>query len=588
MLQQFISVTLIASMAATPVVSQGIGANQSIRGGTVQSKPATPVLVATPYPGNAADSVSAVAIGNAMRERLQHNIGGGTWEVVPQSKMNSSLVQWGYGPDQLLPPDAARQMASSMSARMIVMTTINKESGGDFAAVVRVIGIADDAGQTIKASQAAGQSLADFGSKLADQVAVVFKAYPDAKACNDQLTVNPDKAADAANKALKTIPDYGFAEYCLGEVGQLKDSTGAATLQHFRKSLSGDPMSLRTLSQLAIIDQKKGDSNAVVADYQQMITIAPTNQKIAQDAINVFKQYNHPEAADQIVDQQLKIDPTNPDWHELKGNSCAYQAATGSDPAEVKAKFQCAYDAFGQVYSLDANRADSLFFQKIIFVAPTPKDSLEWAGKYVQKFPTSTTALETEASLLGAAGMTDSAVNVATLLYKLDSTETKPMLAVTIQLLAAKNDSGALKFVPLIQKADDQTRDQYAGILVQFADSASQRAFDSTKYTPRDDSLMMRLGQGVLTVNPTNHQLVELANYYLAHGMQSGFIRLSSSVRADKSCDEVKQYADFLGRFQSYLAAIVGASNAGVAAYGKQLQGYAQSEVANIPALQKA
>ena len=60
-----------------------------------------------------------------------------------------------------------------------------------------MIGISDDAGQVVKATQAPNQQLNDFGNKMADQLSVIFKAYSDAKACNDQQTTNQVKAIDA-------------------------------------------------------------------------------------------------------------------------------------------------------------------------------------------------------------------------------------------------------------------------------------------------------------------------------------------------------------------------------------------------------
>ena len=69
------------------------------------------------------------------------------------------------------------------------------------------------------------------GHKMADQLSVIFKAYTDAKVCNDQQTINQAKAIEAANKALKQVPNYGFAEYCLGEIAQKKDSASDEALQ---------------------------------------------------------------------------------------------------------------------------------------------------------------------------------------------------------------------------------------------------------------------------------------------------------------------------------------------------------------------
>ena len=467
MLQQVISVSLLAVMAATaPASPQGIPAGACADCSHVSSAPAVKVIVTTPYPSNAADSASSVGVGNGIRDKLTRNIGG-EWAVITRRDMNTNLLNWGYSPDALLPEDQARVMASKLGARVLVATNLAKTADGRYVASTRMVGISDDAGHVVRMTQAPGQPLPDFGGKIADQLTIMFKAYADGKVCNDLQTTNKAKAIDAANKALKLIPNYGYAEYCLGLIEMQKDSASAAAQLHFKNALLGDPMSLQALGRVATIDLMKHDSAAVVADFQQMIRIAPTDRNLAERAINVFRQFNRPDAAEEVVNQQMKLDPSSPDWPELKGNTCAYQAATEPDTVKARAKFQCAYDAFSQVYTLDPTRADTLFFPKIIFVAQTQADSLTWARRYVQKFPTSIDALKLEAQLFVAAGNVDSAIAVANLITKIDPTEYKAAVAVGIALLNAKRDSAALQFVTFFQKTSDETaRNTFAGLVI--------------------------------------------------------------------------------------------------------------------------
>ena len=325
MLQHVISVSLIWAMAAgiTPASSQGISRNASISGNGPVVIPATRVLVATPYPNAPSDSLAAVAIGDALRNKLSNNLNSSDWFVIPRAEMNKNLTTWGYARDQLFQPESARQMVSAMQARMFVMTTLTKTSDSRFVATSRVTGSSDDAGQVLKLTQIANQTPQDFGNKVAEQIATVFKAYPDAKSCNDQITTSKVKAVEGANKALKTVPGYGFPEYCLGLLEQLKDSAGAETERHFKAAIAGDPMSLKALLQMAVIHDRRHDSTGVVADYLQMLQVAPTNRDLADKAVKVFRTYNRPDAAAAVVEAQIKLDPSSPDWPELKGNLCA-------------------------------------------------------------------------------------------------------------------------------------------------------------------------------------------------------------------------------------------------------------------------
>jgi len=581
MLQQIVSVTLLTAIATVHAApSQGIPRGASISGGS-NAAPAPKVTVATPYPSNSADSASAVMVGYGLRDKLTRDLGS-DWQVISVLDMNKNLANSGYPKDALLPADQARALAVLFGTRVLVTTSMSKGADNHFAANTRVIGISDDAGQVVKASQGPNQQLNDFGSKLADQLSVIFKAYNDAKACNDQQTTNQAKAIEAANKALKQVPNYGYAEYCLGEIAQKKDSASDEALGHFKNAAIGDPFSLKAVNQLAVIHFKRHDSTAVVADFQQMITIAPTNQPLAQRAIDVFRQFHRPDAAEQVVDAQMKLDPTNPDWPDLKGNSCAAQAAGESDPVKAKPKFDCAYSAFNQEYTLDPTRVDSLFFQKIIFVAQSGADSMTWARRFVQKYPTSVTALEAEAQLFTSTGQTDSAIAIVNVLTRLDSTESKPVLVVTKSLVDAKHAEAALQFAPYFKKSSDETaRNQYAGLLIIAADSASRQS-------PPDDSLMAHLGRAVIDVKPQNKSLVEFANYFVVRALSDSLQGMSAAVRAQKSCDYVKRYDAVLAELEPALVVITGSTNTGISTYGNQLLAPVQSERKVLPQLQQA
>ena len=579
MLQQAISVLILSAAAAvSPVSAQGV--RGTISGNAPYVAPATRVLVATPYPSSGADSTSAVIIGSAIRDKLASKIGGDDWLVITRREMNTNFQTWGYSPDQLFSPESARQVASAMLARVFVMTTTSKGPGGLFTASIRVTGIADDAGQVVQATQLAGQTAADFGSRIAEQVTIIFKAYPDAKNCKDNFAANKSKAADGANKALRVVPNYGFAEYCLGLIEQAKDSVGAEATRHFKNAIIGDPFSLKAFNQLAIIHQKKHDSTAVVADYQQMITIAPTNRLLAEEAVKIFKQYNRPDAAEQVVVAQMKLDPTSPDWPDLLGNACAASAAGEPDSAKARVKFACAYTAFVQEYTLDATRADTNFFPKIVYVAGNSADSLLWAKRWAAKYPSSTDPYKLELSIYSDAGQVDSALTIVDVLNKIDPTDSRPALAIEIALLKANRVDEAIKLGAFFQKNGDETsKNQYAGLLVSFADSA-------TKRTPSDDSTAVHLGQAVVAFNPPNKLYFEFGHYFIVRGLQNGLVVLSAAARADKSCTTVKRYSAFLDMLEPSLVVISASSNSGIAQYGAGIMTSVRSERKAIPQLQ--
>lgn len=564
MLQQVISVALLTAMAAAPrVSSQGIARNACLSCTTTSSAPAQKVLVATPYPSSSADSTAAVLLGSGIRNKIFSALNGGEWRIITRAEMNSNLVNSGYPPDALLPWEQAHALAVVFGARVLVATNATKTADGHYNVAARVVGIADDAGQVVRASQASGQAVADFGSKVADQLIPIFKAYQDARACNDQQTTNRQKAIDAANKALKAVPNYGFAEYCLGQIEQQKDSTSDAALMHFKNAAIGDPLSLRAVNMLAIIHDRRHDSSAVVADFQQMLTIAPTNRPLADAAYRQFQAYHRPDAAQQVIKEQMELDPTNPDWPDLKGNSCMVAAANDTVPASAKGKYMCADSAFKLEYQLEPTRADSTFFEKVLFVAQNSADSSLWVHRYVARYPSNVTPLERLAQLYINTNQVDSAVAVVNMLTKLDSTEIKPVLVVTQSLMSGHHEDAALRFLPYVKKNGDETaKNQFAGILINALNPLAQA-------TPRNDSLLIMLGQAVVDLAPTAPGYVAYGDYFLSLGLLDNLTAISTATRNLKTCEALKAEDTLLTRLAAALTGASTSTTEAIATYGK-------------------
>jgi len=118
----------------------------------------------------------------------------------------------------------------------VVNSTLNKAEGGRYSVTARLIGVSDDAGNVVTLTQNAGETPEAFGKRLATALGPAVKSLADAKACIDQRTSKPDKAADAAAKALKTLPNHGLAEYCLALLAQDKKASREEIVKHLQAS----------------------------------------------------------------------------------------------------------------------------------------------------------------------------------------------------------------------------------------------------------------------------------------------------------------------------------------------------------------
>lgn len=413
-------IALVGVVSSVPVAAQGIP-----RGARTQTVSAAPrMMVANPFAFASADSATAVKIGSAAREEMK-DIAGRNFTVVEQAQMNDALKQYGYPVDAILSPPLANTLAKNIQARVLMSGTMSRGAGGRTAVTARLMGVNDDAGYVVSLTQAPGQSLQDFGKKLARALEPAVKALPDAKACVDQQASKPDKAAAAAGKALKTLPNHGLAELCLAQIAKAQKKP-AEVVKHLQAAVKGDPLSLPAWTSLAEQYQAVNDTANTLVAFKQMLRVAPTNQALRERLFKYFLASGHPETAREVADEGLKIDPYNADLYDLKSNACLFLS-----------DFKCAVDALETMYATDSTKADTLFFSKISVAAKEGGDAtrlVKWSQMGSKKYPDNRTLLSYLNAGYALAGPPDSVISVTNRIIAKDTTET----GVEAALAAAK------------------------------------------------------------------------------------------------------------------------------------------------------
>ncbi len=415
------------------------------------------LMVATPFAFVEADSTLAVEVGNALRNRMDR-VSGSTYRVVPLEQMQSALVQYGYPADAILPPVVARVLALQLQSRVLMTSSLSKNESGVYVVTARLAGVNDDAGNVVVVRQAPGQSSKQFGESVADAFSPAVKSADAAKLCVDDRTAKPDKAADAARKAIGILPTNGLAQYCLAMLALDRNAPATEVIGSLRESVKGDPQSLPAWTALAKEYEAEGDSAQVIEAFQRMLLAAPTNQPLREAAFKLFLQYGRPDAAVSVAKEGLRLDPSNADLWDLLSN--AY--ATSGDYGQ-------AIGALEHVYTEAPDRADSTYFLKVtVFAAVQPDTAalLKWSRLGVDKYPDNATLLGQLVTAYSLAGPTDSLVAVTSRLMAIDPTAVAPALAAARALAEQKRMAESLLFAKfVIQNGDDQAKEAAAAVL---------------------------------------------------------------------------------------------------------------------------
>jgi tetratricopeptide (TPR) repeat protein len=566
---RLVTLAVVGSAVASPLAAQGIprGARASQQA-TANASPR--FMVANPFAFASADSAPAVKIGSGMREEMK-DVVGRDYQVIEQAQMNDALKQYGYPIDAILSPALATTLAKNIQARFIVSSTLNKAEGGRFTVTARMAGVNDDAGNVITLSQNPNETPEAFGKRLAEALGPAVKSLADAKGCIEQRTAKPDKAAEAANKALKALPNNGLAEYCLSLLAQDKKAPREEVVKHLQASTKGDPLSLPVWTALATQYQAANDTANTLEAFKQMLRVAPTNQKLREELFKYFLQSGHPETALQVADEGLKLDPYNADLYDLKSNACLFLS-----------DFKCAVDALETLYATDSTKADTLFFTKISAAAgegekPDTVRLLKWSQTGVRKYPDNPTLLGYLNKAYTLTGQTDSVISVTNRLMAKDTSAVVPALSAAKALIDAKRPKEAVPFLDFaIKHGDPQAKENAAALLYTGAAPLLQQ--------PQDlQGAAELLRMAVSAANPQG-KVGPAANYLLGLATLFQVPQIDPQAEKGKSCDLAKQEEALLGEAETALTA---GRNANPEAVDKNL-GIITKYKPRVAAMQKA
>jgi len=516
------SLALGAALSAD-LCAQGIPKNTRRLGAPVAG--AIRVMVANPYASATSDSTAAVDIAAGMRGRLA-KLGGTEYSIVSDTTMNLALEQFGYPRNAILSPANALILAKQIPGTKGIMTsTLTRQEGGPYSMTSRLFGVQSDAGVVQAAQQQPGEKLDAFGARAADAFKPAFDAFDDARNCEELRATKPDEAIKAAQTSLKAVPDQGLAHLCLAQIAIAQKKPRPEIVSELTAATKGDPLSLTAWTLLAEQHEAAGDTAAVVADFKQMLLIAPGNQKLRETIFKYLLQAGKPNVAREVADEGLKIDPNNWELYDLKSNACLFQS-----------DFKCAIDALAQAYAVDSTRADSSFYKKIAVAAAQQPDTarlLEWSQRGLKKYPDNVELLGYAEQAYLLTGQTDSVVAISKRLLAADPTQIDPALAAIQALATGGRISEAAPLIEMVQaKGSPQQKEQLSAILANAALPLLQKG----DYVPAAD--LSR--QCVKTADPKGKIAGSCQLIFGLAAFQSA-AAMDAETEKTKSCDMAKK-----------------------------------------------
>lgn len=492
---------------------------------TQQGTSASPrMLVGNPHSYTIEDSSHSVAIGDALRTRMDKLVGG-QFRVVSRTEMNEALKQFGYPADAILSPLPLRAFAQSLNAKVVIVSSVTHDAAGKHVLSARLSGLNDDAGMVVSTPQGTSENHAELGAKIADGFVLPLKAWGDARACVEQSKSAPEKAIQAAKKALATVPNHGLANYCLGQLSLArgKKADSAEAMGYFAMAVKGDPLSLASWTQLAAGYEALGDTANTVAALKQMLLIAPTNQPLRELAFKKFLSYGRPETAEQVADDGLKLDQSNVDLFELRANARAFRE-----------NYSGALDDLEQIVALDSSRADSSFYVKYLVFASQKPDTarlIRWSAGALRKFPDNLTLIKQVVGAYAQVGVGDSLIGA---LNRLATKDSASAVGFALQEAKTRQDAkdykGSDPFVAFAARyGDAAARDGAAAFMLQGVTPMLQ--------PPQNWQLIADSTRAILKLANPAGKVAPIANHFLGLSLVNLIAAADKAAEAQKSCD---------------------------------------------------
>jgi tetratricopeptide (TPR) repeat protein len=491
------------------------------------------MLVANPFVSSAADSVVAVQVGAAIRQSVQKQVGD-DYAVVTQQQMSDALVHYGFSPNATLDASLAVTLAKNIGAPIVITSTMTKADTNRYKITMRLAGVNDEAGNVIEVTQQPSERLADFGARAAKGLSPTVTALSDAKACMNERETRPDQAAKAADKALKKVPDYGLAQFCLYQLAEQQKTPRQEAVKHLEAVVKSDPLSVPAWRLLAVAYQEAKDTANALAAAKQVLRIAPTDRDLRARVLKYLLNSGQPKAALDVAEEGLKVDPLNAELYDLKANTCLFLR-----------DFPCAVNTLEQRYATDSGTVDTLFFMKIAAaaVAGTVPDTarlLMWARTGAQAFPNNRTILGYLDQAYVITGQIDSSLAVTQRIMARDTTAVVPALAAVQALAKVNRIAEGMPYVAFVKRYGNQTRkNQLAHILV--AVSLTRLQGDSAANQAPDLGGAVELAQTVIAIADSTSEEAQYGNFVVGAARFRQGADLDPRTEQQKSCDMSRQ-----------------------------------------------
>ena len=360
-------------------------------------------LLVMPFQASAADSAGAIALSDAVRDRLTA-LAKNKVLVVPKAKLCEALKASGFPCDGLLDEQQAKQLARFLQVHSY-MTGVYTKKGATLQADVHLIDIASSGiSGTFTISDANPGTTAALAELIAQRIAGIVRLSEPIRNCNEERRLQKFAGARReANKALAVDPNSTGAWLCIATVYEAQRMPIDSVIVASQRALKGDSCNGTAWENIARGYQQKGDTTKMVDAFISQLCAEPRNISKYLGIAQLLRQQKDFNKAVEVLDRGLKVAPGDTQLLDLKLTICTEAG-----------NYRCSSQVFLTKAQHDtAQLSDTAFLKPAIGAGQQASDTaalIFFTSAAVQRFPNNVSFVRARAGAFELAGNTDSAL----------------------------------------------------------------------------------------------------------------------------------------------------------------------------------
>lgn len=417
--------------AALAALTLGLVTPAGLAGQLAVSRSNTVVLVMEPVPQQGVDTAFALAVADAMRDRMDSKFRF-QLRVISTETICEAKEASGFTCDHIFAPANAPALARFLQAQGYLVSWLSR--GGDSLRLrVRFV---NSAGSGLSGWETyaapASQTAEQFGRTVADALERQVEAADDAREC-DQRRSQSDfrRARERARDAFQVYPDHPAAAMCAALLFEVQGQPIDSIIWALRKAVRGDSAAGSAWEMLGRRLVERGDTAGAIDAFLMQLAAEPGNIRLRQAIAAQMVAMGQYSRADSVIGPAIEFNQGDLNLLSLREQAC-YEGhmwpcalATMEETYQLDSARQQSLDfkfkAFSGAQSWEA-QADSAGDQAVVDSAVVPA-LLRWSQRIVEHDSSNVDAWRARSQALQAAGRPLDAVGAYRRILALDPSQ---------------------------------------------------------------------------------------------------------------------------------------------------------------------